>query len=108
MRDLYWKVRRPEVFDRDRESRTGQAALQIVKSAKPNDLVFQSVKDGKPMHDNNVLVQFIKPAARKLGISCELALLRTCYATWLIRAPNNGNPRVRDDSLRIGRSRFET
>jgi integrase len=61
-----------------------------VKSAKPNDLVFQSVKDGKPMRDNNVLVRFIKPAARKLGIEfVNWRSLRTSYATWLIEAGAN-------------------
>ena len=40
----------------------------MVKSDGPNDLVFQSVKDGKPMRDNNILTRFIKPAARELGI----------------------------------------
>jgi hypothetical protein len=38
-------------------------ATKSVKSPRPTDLVFQSVKEGKPMRDNNVLVWFIKPAA---------------------------------------------
>jgi integrase len=41
---------------------------KVVKSAGTNDLVFQSVKDGKPMRDNNILSRFIKPAARKVGL----------------------------------------
>jgi len=39
---------------------------RAVKFNGPNDLVFQSVRDGKPMRDNNILSRFIKPAARKL------------------------------------------
>jgi len=52
------------------EVKAGRAIrkYRVVKSAGPNDLVFQSVKDGKPMRDNNVLTRFIKPAARALGL----------------------------------------
>ena len=37
---------------------------KVVKSCGPDDLVFQSVKDGKAMRDNNIFSRFIKPAAR--------------------------------------------
>jgi integrase len=40
---------------------------RVVKSDGPEDLVFQSVRDGKPIRDNNILTRFIKPAARALG-----------------------------------------
>jgi integrase len=57
---------------------------RAMKSDGPNDLVFQSVKDGKPMRDNNILARFIKPAARKLGL-CWVSWrsLRTSHAVWL-------------------------
>ena len=42
---------------------------KLVKSDGPKDLVFQSVTNGKPMRDNNILSCFIKPAARKLGFT---------------------------------------
>jgi integrase len=42
---------------------------KVVKSCGPDDLVFQSVRDGKPIRDNNILSRFIKPAARTLGLS---------------------------------------
>jgi integrase len=59
----------------------------LVKADGPNDLVFQSVKDGKPMRDNNVLKRFIKPAAFKLGIPfVNWRCLRTSHATWLVQA----------------------
>ena len=35
---------------------------------RAQDLVFQSVRDGKPIRDNNILTRFIRPAARKLGL----------------------------------------
>ena len=57
---------------------------RVVKSDGPNDLVFQSVKDGKPIRDNNILTRFIKPAARKLGVSwVNWQSLRTSHAVWL-------------------------
>jgi integrase len=46
--------------------RAGRAVrrYQAVKSATPDDLVFQSVPDGKPLRDNNILVRFSGPEAR--------------------------------------------
>jgi integrase len=84
--------------------RAGRAKrrYKAVKSARPNDLVFQSVKDGKPMRDNNVLVRFIKPAARKLGIEfVNWRSLRTSYATWLIEA--GANPKDVQGQMRHSR-----
>lgn len=55
---------------------------RAVKSDGPTDLVFQSVKDGKPMRDNNILSRFIKPAARELGLGwVNWRCLRTSHAT---------------------------
>jgi len=57
---------------------------RVVKSDGPNDLVFQSVKDGNPMRDNNILSRFIKPAARKIGQPwVNWRSLRTSHAVWL-------------------------
>src|SRR5439155_12195411 len=52
------------------EIKAGRAIrrYRVVKSDGPDDLVFQSVKDGKPMRDNNILTRFIKPAARAMGL----------------------------------------
>jgi integrase len=68
------------------EIKAGRAIrrYQLVKSDGPDDLVFQSVKSGQPMRDNNILVRHIKPAARKLGIPwVNWQVLRRSYATWL-------------------------
>jgi integrase len=68
------------------EVRAGRAMrkYRVVKSDGPNDLVFQSVKDGKPIRDNNILTRFIKPAARKLGLCwVNWRSLRTSHAVWL-------------------------
>jgi integrase len=61
--------------------------FRVVKSSGPDDLVFQSVKDGKPMRDSNVLNRFIKPAARQLGIGfCNWQTLRRSCATWMVQS----------------------
>lgn len=63
---------------------------KLVKSDGPDDLVFQSVQDGKPMRDNNILTRFIKPAGRKLGLGfVNWRCLRTSRATWAIEAGAN-------------------
>jgi integrase len=57
---------------------------RAVKCDGPGDLVFQSVKDGKPIRDNNILTRFIKPAAGKLGLGwVNWQSLRTSHAVWL-------------------------
>ena len=59
---------------------------KLVKSDGPADLVFQSVRQGKPMRDNNILTRHIKPAARALGLEfVNWRCLRTSYGTWLKR-----------------------
>lgn len=68
------------------EVRAGRAVrkYRVVKSEGPDDLVFQSVKDGKPMRDNNILSRFIKPAARQIGLPwVNWRCLRTSHAVWL-------------------------
>jgi integrase len=71
------------------EVRAGLATRKhkLVKSDEADDLVFQSVQDGKPMNDQNVLKRHIQPAARKLGLSfVNWRCLRTSHATWMIQA----------------------
>ena len=66
--------------------RAGRAVrkYRVVKSDGPNDLVFQSLEEGKPIRDNNILTRFIKPAARKLGLPwVNWRSLRTSHAVWL-------------------------
>jgi len=60
---------------------------QAVKNAGPDDLVFQSVKDGKPMNDQNILKRHLQPAARSIGLPyVNWRCLRTSHATWLVQA----------------------
>jgi integrase len=68
------------------EVRAGCAVrrYQAVKSSSPDDLVFQSVRDGAPMRDNNILVRHLKPAGLKLGLGwVSWLVLRRSFATWL-------------------------
>jgi integrase len=57
---------------------------QVVRASGPDDLVFSSLRNGKPMRDNNILTRHIKPAARKLGLAyVNWQVLRRSFATWL-------------------------
>jgi len=65
----------------------GRRTYQLTKSDAPGALVFQSVKDGRPMNDQNILKRHIQPAARKLGLPfVNWRCLRTSHATWLVQA----------------------
>jgi integrase len=71
------------------EVRAGRAIREyrLIKSAGPDDLVFQSVQTGAPMNDQNILKRHIKPAARSLGLPfVNWRCLRTSHATWLVQA----------------------
>jgi hypothetical protein len=48
---------------------------KLAKSDRPEDLVFQSVKTGAPMRNNNILSRHIKPAAQTRPALDQLALL---------------------------------
>jgi integrase len=57
---------------------------KVVKSCGPDNLFFQSVRDGKAMRDNNILSRFIKPAARTMGLPwVNWRCMRTSHAVWL-------------------------
>jgi integrase len=58
--------------------------IRLVRSSGPEDLVFQSLKKGAAMRDNNILSRHIKPAARAVGLGfVNWRCLRTSHATWL-------------------------
>jgi integrase len=86
------------------EVKAGRAIrrYKAVKSDAPVDLVFQSVRTGRPMRDNNILTRFIKPAGRDLGIGfVNWRSLRTSYATWMIEA--GANPKDVQGQMRHSR-----
>lgn len=82
---------------------TGTRKYKLVKSDGPEDLVFQSVRDGRPMRDNNILCRFIHPAAEKLGLgTVNWRALRTSRATWMIEAganPKNVQSQMRHSKI---------
>ena len=89
------------------EVRAGCAVRKhkVVKSDGPDDLVFQSVRTGQAMRDNNILVRFFKPAARKLGLDwVNWRCLRTSHATWLKKAGAD----VKDAQAQMRHSRAST
>jgi integrase len=76
--------------------------VQLVKSDGPNDPVFQAVKDGRPMNDQNILKRHIQPAARKLGLPfVNWQCLRTSHAAWLVQP--GADPKSVQDQMRHSR-----
>jgi integrase len=89
------------------EVRAGRATrkYKVVKSDGPDDLFFQGVKDGQPIHDNNVLSRFLKAAGRKCGLPfVNWRCLRTSHATWL----KLGGADVKDAQAQMHHSRAST
>ena len=89
------------------EVKAGRAVrkYRVVKTVAPHDLVFQSVRDGKPIRDNNILCRFIKPAARAMGLQwVNWRCLRTSHATWLKMAGAD----VKDAQAQLRHSRAST
>lgn len=78
---------------------------RVVKSSAPNDLVFQSVRTGSPVRDNNILKRHIKPAARALRLDfVNWQVLRRSHATWLKLAGAD----VKDAQAQMRHSRAST
>ena len=83
-RDVVQRIHRLKALSVEVKAGRAVRIYRAVKSCGPEDLVFQSIKDGKPIRDNNILVRFIKPAARKLGLEwVNWRCLRTSHAVWL-------------------------
>ncbi len=89
------------------EVRAGNAVRKhrVVKSDGPEDLIFQSIRDGKPIRDNNILTRFIKPAARAMGLPwVNWRSLRTSHAVW----PKMAGADVKDAQGQMRHSRAST
>jgi len=81
---------RPTVIERLQRLKTLKVSVQsgfsvrqypVVKSSGPDDLVFQSVRDGRPMNDQNILKRHMQPAAEQVGLRITWCSLRTSHAT---------------------------
>jgi integrase len=89
------------------EVRAGHATrhYKVVKTAGPGDLVFQSVRTGAAMRDNNILTRHIKPTSRTIGLGfVNWRCLRTSHATWLKMAGAD----VKDAQAQMRHSRAST
>jgi integrase len=65
----------------------GTRRYKVVKSAGPEDLVFQSVSKDAPIRKDNILTRHIKPAARAAGLGfVNWQVLRRSFATHLKRS----------------------
>ena len=85
--------------------RGAKKRIRVVRAEGPKDLVFQSVRNGGPMRDDNILRRHLRPAALKLGIDPKKATwraLRTSYATWMVEA--GANPKDLQGQMRHSRS----
>jgi integrase len=95
-------IHRVAIATRRRPSVTPSWAYSVVKSDGPDDLVFQSLRKGAPLRDNNILSRHIKPAGRKIGIGfVNWRCLRTSRATWMIEA--GANPKDVQGQMRHSR-----
>jgi integrase len=85
--------------------RGGHQTFKVVKSESPDAFVFQSVRKGAPMRDNNILIRHIKPAGKALGMPwINWRCLRTSFATL---CKDRGIP-VRDAQALLRHSRAST
>ena len=85
--DVIMRIQRLKTLTVEVRAGTATRRYQVVKSDGPDDLVFQSIKDGKPMSDQNVLKRHIQPVARRLGLNfVDWRCLRRSYATWLVQS----------------------
>ena len=78
--------------------------FKLVRSDGPTDLVFQSVRTGAPMRDENILRRHLRPAALRLGLDPKKATwrsLRTSCATWMVEA--GANPKDVQGQMRHSR-----
>jgi integrase len=89
-RHVIERIRRLKLLTVEVKAGLAVRHYRLVKADGPADLVFQSVRTGRPMRDNNILVRFLKPAGRKLGLGfVNWRCLRTSRATWLVTAGAN-------------------
>ncbi len=71
-------------------ARGAKKSFKLVRSDAPDALIFQSLRNGGPMSDHNILTRHIKPAARKLGIGwVNWLVLRRSYPTWMVAAKSD-------------------
>jgi integrase len=104
-REVIARIERLKTLTVEVKAGRGLRRYPLVRSFGPDDLVFQSVKDGRPMRDNNMLCRHLKPAGRLLGMPwLNWRCLRTSHATWLKLAGAD----VKDAQAQMRHSRAST
>ena len=99
------RIHRLKLLTSVSEGGRGKRRYRVVKIDGADDLVFQSVQEGIPLRDNNILSRFIKPAARAMGLPwVNWRSLRTSHATWLKMAGAD----VKDAQAQMRHSRAST
>jgi integrase len=102
---VYRRIQRLKLLTVSVKAGLALRRYRVVKLEGPEDLVFQGLRSGKPMRDNNILSRHIKPAARKLGLDfVNWRCLRTSHATWLKLAGAD----VKDAQAQMRHSRAST
>jgi integrase len=85
--EVITRIHRLKSLTVDVRAGTATRHYRAVKADGPDDLVFQSIKDGKPMSDQNILKRHVQPVARRLGLNfVDWRCLRRSYATWLVQS----------------------
>jgi len=70
-------------------SQGARRRIKVVRSDGPKDLVFQSIRKGGTMNDQNIVRRHLRPAAEKLKMDLKKVTwrsLRTSRATWMCEA----------------------
>lgn len=78
--------------------------IKVVRSGGPHDLVFQSLRNGGTMNDQNIVRRHLRPAAETLKIDPKKATwqsLRRSRATWMVQA--DIDPKTVQASMRHSR-----
>jgi len=83
-REVIERIHRLKLLSIEVNAGRAKRRYRVVKADGPDDLVFQSVQKGRPMRDNNILIRYLKPAGREMGMPwLNWRSLRTSHAVWL-------------------------
>jgi integrase len=83
-REVIERIHRLKLLTTEVNAGRAKRRYRVVKSDRPEDLVFQSVQKGRPMRDNNILIRHLKPAGRAMEMPwLNWRSLRTSHAVWL-------------------------
>lgn len=83
-REVIKRIHRLRILTVPVKAGRGTRRVRVVKSDRPEDVVFQPLYRGAAINDNNILRRWIKPIGKELGFEwVNWQVLRRSYATWL-------------------------